>query len=183
LPCALSLPGQPGLFALSLNGSNACLILLGSGADSDGDLLHFTWTWDTTNTAAAPRVTNCFDLGCHTATLTVSDGQANCSSMLQFCVITSREAVEHCMALVDHSNFDLKTKRPLSASLEAACASFDRGNLTSGLNQLEAFQNKVRAQIAPRWPADAEAILNCAQRLIDAIGCTSHLFEPGSHPR
>lgn len=179
--CALSLPGQPGLFVLALNGSNACLLLAGSGTDPDGDPLHFVWTWDATNTVAAPWLTSCLNVGCHTATLTVSDGPATCSAMLHFCVITPCEAVAQCIALVDRANFDRKNKRPLIASLEAACTSLDRGDLTSGLSQLESFQNKVRAQIVPRWPADAKAILDCAHRIIDAIDCTSHLFESSSH--
>ncbi len=169
----MTFPGQTGLYALALDGAKACLILSGSGSDPDGDPLQFSWAWDGANTAATAWLTNCFDLGCHTATLTVSDGRATCSAEVRFCVITAGEAVEQCVALVTNANLDQKNKRPLIASLKAAGASFDRGSQESALNQLKAFQNKVRAQIAPRWPAEAAAFIRCAQSILDAADCAA----------
>jgi len=66
-----------------------------------------------------------------------------------------------------------KNKRPLIASLKAAAASFDRESMQSGLNQLHAFQNKVRAQIAKDNPAEAAAFIAGAQKIIDAVNCAS----------
>jgi hypothetical protein len=171
--CALRLPGQTGLYALSLDGEKACLTLSGSGSDPDGDPLQFSWAWDGAHTASTAWLTNCFDLGCHTATLTVSDGRATCSSVVEFCVITAGEAVEQCVALVNGANLGTKNKRPLIASLKAAGASFDRGSLESAVNQLKAFQNKVRAQVAPRWPAEAAAFIRCTQNILDAVDCAA----------
>jgi hypothetical protein len=58
-------------------------------------------------------------------------------------------------------------KRPLLASLEAACKSFQRGNWRAGVNELRAFQIKVRVLVAPaypslaqQWMADAGAIIS-----------------------
>lgn len=176
--CALRLPGQTGLYALALDGEKACLTLAGSGSDPDGDPLQFSWAWDGASTAGTAWLTNCFDLGCHTATLTVSDGRATCSSVVEFCVITAGEAVEQCVALVNGANLGTKNKRPLIASLKAAGASFDRGSLESAVNQLEAFQNKVRAQVAPRWPAEAAAFIRCTQQILDAVDCAA--AQPGN---
>jgi hypothetical protein len=58
--------------------------------------------------------------------------------------------------------------------LNAATASFDRGNATSGLNQLEAFQNQVRAQISPRDAASADALTQAARKIINAFVDSSH---------
>jgi len=173
--CGLTFPGQAGLYALALDGEKACVILSGSGSDPDGDPLQFAWAWDGVNTAAGAWLTNCFDLGCHTATLTVSDGRATCSSVVPFCVITAGEAVEQCVALVAHANLDQNNKRPLIASLKSAGASFDRGSQESAVNQLKAFQNKVRAQVAPRWPVQAQAFIRCAENILEAIdGAAAH---------
>jgi hypothetical protein len=67
------------------------------------------------------------------------------------------------------SNSSLATNRkpPLLASLNAAKTSFESGNFQSGINQLGAFQNKVRAQVGPGDPALAEALSSAAQRVID----------------
>jgi len=45
--------------------------------------------------------------------------------------------------------------------------------MESGLNQLHAFQNKVRAQIAKENPAEAAAFIASVQKIIDAVHCAS----------
>ena len=120
-------------------------------------------------------VTACLDLGCHSITLCVSDGRAASSCNLSVCVISAGEAVEECVTLVENTDLGRKNKRPLIASLKAATAAFDRGNFTAGLNILEAFQNKVGAQIARDNPAAATALIECAQRIIDAVGCAAEM--------
>jgi hypothetical protein len=57
----------------------------------------------------------------------------------------------------------------LVASLKAAGASFDRGSVGSGINQLEAFQNKARAQVAPVDAGLAEELSKVAQQIIDRV--------------
>lgn len=59
--------------------------------------------------------------------------------------------------------------------LKAACASFDREDFIPAMNQLHAFGNKTRAQIAPKHPNEAQALLECIQRIIDAIDCQAKL--------
>jgi CHRD domain/Bacterial Ig domain len=120
-------------------------------------------------------VTACMGLGCHTITLCVSDGLAASACDLRVCVISAGEAVEQCVTLVDNADLGRKNKRPLLATLKAAAAAFDRGDFTPALNQLEAFQNKVQAQIARDNPAAAAAFIECAQKIIDAIDCAAAL--------
>jgi len=57
----------------------------------------------------------------------------------------------------------------LLASLNAAAASFARGHFTPGVNQLGAFQHKVRAQVARIDPALAQELTYLAQQIIDAV--------------
>ena len=53
--------------------------------------------------------------------------------------------------------------------MKASAASFDRGSNQSGINQLSAFQNKVRAQVAKTDPALAAELIASAQAIIDAL--------------
>jgi hypothetical protein len=173
--CGMTFPNIDSESVIALDDSTACVILDGSASsDPDNDPLTFTWSVDGTNVATGPVVTNCLSRGCHTITLTVSDGQASSSCESRICVITACEAVEQCITLVNNTPIARKNKRPLIASLKAACASFDRGNFTSGMNQLEAFQHKVNAQVGRSDPAAAAAFNACAQRIIDAIDCAAH---------
>lgn len=55
--------------------------------------------------------------------------------------------LQHLSDLVNQSS--LAAKQPLLASLDAAMSSLQRGNIVSAINQLQAFQNKVRAQVEP----------------------------------
>jgi len=57
----------------------------------------------------------------------------------------------------------------LAATLEAALASINRGNSGAAANQLHAFQNKVRAQVAPEDPVLAQTLLRAAQQVIAAL--------------
>jgi hypothetical protein len=71
--------------------------------------------------------------------------------------------------LLDTVNAYCARPQPLRASLEAALASLRRGNSTAAASQLGAFQNKVRAQVSPSDPALAQALIDTAQAIINAI--------------
>jgi hypothetical protein len=73
------------------------------------------------------------------------------------------------ITLVADSNLSANRKRPLIATLAAACASFQDGRLGPGINQLQAFQNKVQTQVAPSNPALAQQLIAAAQAIIDAL--------------
>jgi hypothetical protein len=161
-----------GPTVIALNGSNACVILDASAStDPENDPLAFRWVLNEPIEGAT--VTNCFDLGCHPVVLEVSDGQTVSRCETNVCVITASEAVEQCIALVDSSDLGRRNKVPLIVSLNAASASFNRGNFVPALNSLEAFQKKVAAQIALRYPTEAAAMINCAQRIVDALKCSA----------
>jgi hypothetical protein len=176
-----------GVSVIAIDGETACVILDGSGSsDPDNDPLTFKWTIDGTNMLFGAVVTNCFELGCHTVVLEVSDGRATTRCETNVCAIAACEAVEQCILLVESTPIQRKNKRPLIASLKAACDSFDRGNFGAGINQLEAFQHKVRAQVERNDPAAAQAFHECAQRIIDALDCMArhghHGGDSGDNP-
>jgi hypothetical protein len=79
---------------------------------------------------------------------------------------TPADAVRHLSDLVA-SNW--KRAQPLLATLDAALASIERNNRTAAINQLNAFQNKVRAQVAPSDPALAAMLLKAAQDIITVL--------------
>jgi hypothetical protein len=73
--------------------------------------------------------------------------------------------VEWLLELVDHS--ELRNPKPLTATLWTALGSVERGNLAVAANQLRAFQNKVRAQVAD--PSLARQFSEAAQQVMDAL--------------
>ena len=171
--CTLSSSGDT-ITVISANGSDACVVLQGSATDPEGQPLQYSWWTNGVVFGLGPVATNCFEIGCHTVTFVATDiAEANCTKTINVCVVTAGQAVEDCMALVDGATVARKNLRPLISSLKAAAASFDRGNYESGLNQLNAFRNKVQAQIAKDNPAEAAAFIECADRIVQAIGCAA----------
>jgi hypothetical protein len=50
-----------------------------------------------------------------------------------------------------------------------AMSAFERGNFTAGVNQLSAFQNQVRAQVAPWNPVLANEFTAASQKISDVV--------------
>jgi hypothetical protein len=75
--------------------------------------------------------------------------------------------IAQLILLVENSDLDAKAKHTLLVTVTAASASSDRGNVLSGSNQLVAFQNKVRAQVARVDAALAKQLIDAAQQIID----------------
>jgi hypothetical protein len=82
-------------------------------------------------------------------------------------VLAPEDALQRLIGVLDDSG--LAHPRPLEATLQAALAAIQRGNSTAAINQLHAFQNKVRAQVAPSYPALAASFIQAAQRVIDVL--------------
>jgi hypothetical protein len=157
---------------ISGNNSNAVVHLDGTrSSDPDGDALTYTWFADggvvPIATGATAEVT--LEVGDHSITLVVNDGQASDTDVIQVQVLTAGEAVDDLILDVNQADLGRKNKRPLIASLKAASASFDRDNFESGASQLHAFQNKVRAQISKVNPTSAASFIADAQAIIDAV--------------
>src|SRR5260221_8609669 len=66
----------------------------------------------------------------------------------------------------------IENKEPLLASLNAARASFARGNNLAGINQLRAFQNQVSALLAKVDAALATLLNDIVEEIINSIDPT-----------
>ncbi|MBI3851780.1 MAG: cadherin-like domain-containing protein [Verrucomicrobia bacterium] len=173
-------PDDTNDFVISRNNTNAVVYFDGSlSTDVENDPLQFFWFEDgaTTSFATSVVASNILSVGSHTIMLVVSDGMDAGTNRIVVNVIAASEAVQKLIDLVNGSRLPHQDTHPLIVTLNAASNSFDRGNGTAGINQLEAFQNKVRAQISPDDPALADLLIQAAQNIIDAFGESSE--QPG----
>ncbi|HKX62335.1 MAG TPA: PKD domain-containing protein, partial [Verrucomicrobiae bacterium] len=157
---------------ISGNNSNAVVHLDGTrSTDADGDPLTYAWLVDggLVPVATGAIASIVLEVGTHTITLVVDDGLAMDTDVIEVNVLTAGEAVDEIIAVLNAADLGGKNKRPLNASLKAAVASFDRGNNQSGANQLEAFLNKLEAQIGRTNPVAAEALRRAVQEVLDAL--------------
>jgi len=171
-PLADLVPGGEALLILSPDNVQAAVRLDGSQTtDPEGDPLTFSWyePGDLLPFAGGDVVEVSMEIGLHEVILVVDDGKNTASASVIFEVISGGQGVELLIMQVDESAIAANRKRPLIATLKAAAASFDRGSLGSGVNQLQAFQNKVSAQVAKEDPALAAFLIRNAQLLIDTL--------------
>src|SRR5207253_3239962 len=140
-------------------------------SDPDDDPLQFFWYADgqTRALALGAVATNQFAIGPHTVALALSDGYDTSTARVTFEVITPAAAVGQLTSLVDGATFGSQNDRPLLAALSAASSSFDRGNMTAAFNQLSAFENKVRAQVASSDPELAARLTAAAEAIIGVL--------------
>jgi hypothetical protein len=141
------LPGSPAID----QGKN----LSGSAYDQRG--APFTRTFDDPFTPNAPG----------------GDGTDIGAFEVQTSTITPAQAVQH---LLEQVNSHWRRPQPLRATLDAALASIERGNVTAAVNQLQAFQNKVRAQVAPSDPLLAGTLLQEAGEIIISLTMAHQRF-------
>lgn len=83
--------------------------------------------------------------------------------------IPPREAVRRLIMTIEQSSLLRNRQHPLIVSLNAALASIDRSNPIPAINQLQAFENKVRTQVAPSDPMLADQLIAEAQAIIAAM--------------
>jgi len=163
-------PGVTNWIVIGQVCANAVVTLDGSqSGDVENDPLQFTWFEGTNVLATGAIVTNEFNPGTHVITLQVSDGVDSDSASVTIEVTTPSQSVGVLIALVSESDLGRRNAQPLLATLKAAAASLDRCGTVSGLNQLRAFQNKVRAQIALANPVLAAQLIAAAQEILDAL--------------
>jgi hypothetical protein len=178
LPIADASATQP--LAIAPLHCDATVALDGSrSSDPDGDPLHFFWF---KAGAAVPLATGMVAVvtlppGVNPLMLVVDDGLATNSQSFTVEVLTLAQAVERLIAFV---NLQAPKPHPLVASLSAALASINRDAPTPAINQLEAFQNKTRAQVAPSDPALAQTFIRTAQQLVAILSADCSLARPSA---
>ena len=164
--------GYTNLIAISPDNGEATLVFDASKS-YDLDDTNFNYFWYTgTNLFSTNAVARrALSLGTHEITLVLDDnfplGVSRTNVTVE--VITASDAVTILIGLVQDSRLSARSRQPLLASLAAAAAAFDRGNLTAGDNQLQAFQNKLRAHVMPFDAALAGELTQAAQEVIDGV--------------
>jgi hypothetical protein len=149
---------------------DATVALDGSrSTDPDGNALHFFWFKAGGAVPLATGMVAVVNLppGGNPLTLVVDDGMATNSRSFTVEVLTPAQGLERLIALV---NSQAPKPHPLVASLSAALASINRGAITPGIAQLEAFQNKTRAQVTSSNPGLAQTLIRTAQQLAAILG-------------
>jgi hypothetical protein len=154
------------LAAVSRNGTNATVLLDASrSVDADGNYLQFTW-FEAGNPAPigyGPLDAVRMPLGTHQLTLLARDASLASSNQITVQVLTPAQGLQRLITLTEAQ---VARPKPLTATLSAAIASLQRGNLTAAQNQLGTFQNQVRAQVAPGNAALASMLTSAAQDVI-----------------
>jgi hypothetical protein len=154
---------------ISANGADAKVILNGTrSSDPDSDMLRYAcYELGSTNPLASGAVAVVvLPVGAHSLVLAVNDGMLEAPNAFTVEVLTTAQAVERLVAQV---NSKWSRSQPHIATLSAALASIDRSQDVSAINQLSAFQNKVRAQVAPSDPTLADDLLRKTQEIIDVL--------------
>lgn len=156
----------------SPNNASATVTLDGSASfDPDNDPLSYKWFVDGNQVATTAQASVTLNVGTHSIDLEVADGMCNDTDTVVVTVITASQAANNLSAQVSSANIAPAIKTQLKASVSAASTSFARGSTDAGINQLRAFQNKVRAQSGKAIPtAIANTLIAAAQKIIDAVG-------------
>jgi len=175
------LPGVTNAVVISANSFDAEVVLDASqSSDAENDQLQFAWTEGTNVFATTVKTTKRVELGHHTITLKVGDGLATASASAQLETLTASTAVEVLIAQVRlvEVNLGPRDVRSLLATLEAASASLARGNVNSGVNQLQAFQNQVWAQLVSFNQGNTN-LIQAAEGIIRAMTISGAVVSPG----
>jgi hypothetical protein len=124
--------------------------------------------------AGPPKITfrplsgSSFSIGTSTVTCTATD-RANgnyISCQFQVTVLGLRDIMQH---LLDIVNSQCPRPQPLRVSLNAALDSIDLNNSAAAVSQLQAFQTKDFAQVAPSDPTLAATLSQFAQNAINIL--------------
>lgn len=112
--------------------------------------------------------------GSFTVTVTVGDGDAQSSATATVTVLSLTQGLDIARAavlqLAANGTINNGNANSLRAKIDAAAASFDRGNSTSALNQLRALLNELDAMVGSNRLTSAEAatVRGIVERVIEA---------------
>jgi hypothetical protein len=159
--------------AISPNNTNATVVLDGSKSfDPDDDPLTYQWLSPPNPRGPVLLATGVvavitLPVGAHGIQLVVNDGMARATDSFSVEVITLDQAVGKLLQAIHEG--EAGSGQSLIASLRAALASIDRSHPIAAINQLQAFQRKVLAQVAPDDPELAAEFVQLAQEIIDSL--------------
>jgi Concanavalin A-like lectin/glucanases superfamily/HYR domain/Immunoglobulin domain/Immunoglobulin I-set domain len=166
-------PGNTNLLVVApVCASNATVYLDGSKSyDPDDATFNYYWFEGTNCFSTSAVATNRLSLGCHDILLWLDDTfpLGTNSAVVTVDILSPVQAVGMVSNLVNNSTLQPNRQHPLQASLNAAADALGRCDLNAGLNQLQAFENKVSAQVAPSDPALADALTRAADQMINTL--------------
>jgi hypothetical protein len=164
---------------ISCNWWNACLVADGwTSSDPDpGDTLTYVWFQepDGIPIGVGPIITNCLEVGDHTITLDVTDsGGLTDDTSLTISVVTAPLAIELLIERINESHkhgvvLSRKTKRELTATLRVALEHAGAEKLRETQKALDAFEKKVRAQVAKDDPEAATLWIRWSQAISEGM--------------
>jgi uncharacterized repeat protein (TIGR01451 family) len=158
------------LVVISGNNVDAAVRLDGSrSSDPDADALTYSWLEGAAPLATGVTADVTLSIGSHSIDLIVSDGVTSDTDTIQVVILSLCDAINLLKIEIDEAVLARRNKRPLFAIIEEGCQAFDAGHFQAGVNQLRAFQNKVRAQVEPLDPVAAQRFHDLAQEIIDAV--------------
>jgi len=140
-------------------------------SDSDNDPLHCYWYEAGTNAPFAQgiRVTNSVPVGSYNVVLVVADSSSSSAASVELQVASGAELVGELIHAIQTSGLPPNSQNALIASLQSAINSFDKMNFNAAINQLNAFENKVHAQLSRTNPELAGLLLGQADDIINAM--------------
>jgi len=154
---------------ISCNWWNACLVLDGwTSSDPEGGALTYLWfdELEPVPFDGGPVTTNCYEVGTHTIVLTVTDPSGLTGTDTKTIeVVTAPLAIELLIEKVNESRIPRRTKRELVVTLRTALRQAGDEKIRPTQNTLDAFEKKVRAQVASGYPADATAWIRWSQSI------------------
>jgi hypothetical protein len=176
---------------ISCNWWNACLVTDGwSSRDPEGGALTYLWFLQgpLTPVGAGPVVTNCLEVGDHTITLVVTDPEGlSGETNLTVSVVTAPLAIELLIEQINeaHKNgvvLTRKIKRELTETLRVALGHAGRERLRETQKALDAFEKKVRAQVAKTHPEAATTWIRWSQAVSEGMEkCLKPPRKPKDH--
>jgi hypothetical protein len=138
-------------------------------SDIEGDFLQFSWLDRETGNVlgVGARLTNLLARGSHEILLKVFDGTDTAEVLVRVEVLTPCDAIGRMTAAIETTR--VLGKQGLMASLEAACAAFERSNVAAGVQQLEAFRKKLTPHLLAADPVLANRLATRAAQIIDIL--------------